>query len=328
MSLEKESVRNKYIMLIAIAILVILSYLIIKSFLVSLINAFILAYLINPIFKKLNKKFSKGLSASISILILTLIIIIPSIMLGAKIITQAPALIQENSINSILSLISEKAVEIGIKVDVKSLAEKAVSLLVNLLNSTIILIPHLIFSVIITLMGIYFILYNWTIMSTKIRHFIPFKDREVIVKDISNSTKAIIYGSVLVGFIEFVISAIGFYIAGVKSYLFLSLLIFLFAFIPGLGPAAVWVPTFVYYLVKSASYFTPITILVTGLIVSILIDTILRTKILSKSANINPLIMLMGILGGIPLFGIFGFIIGPLVLVYAIKIIDDYLIAP
>src|SRR3989344_3091075 len=261
MSLEKEPTRNKYIMLIAIAILVVLSYLIIKSFLVSLINAFILAYLIKPLFTKLNKRFSKGLSASISILILTIIIIIPSIMLGAKIITQAPALIQENSINSILSFISEKA-------------------------------------------------------------------REIIVKDISNSTKAIIYGSVLVGFIEFVISAIGFYIAGVKSYLFLSLLIFLFAFIPGLGPAAVWVPTFVYYLVKSASYFTPITILVTGLIVSILIDTILRTKILSKSANINPLIMLMGILGGIPLFGIFGFIIGPLVLVYAIKIIDDYLIAP
>ena len=103
--------------------------------------------------------------------------------------------------------------------------------------------------------------------------------------------------------------------------LFLS---FFLAFIPGLGSAIVWVPLAIYYLFFE-NWFTFIGVVVTGVILSVFVDTILRTKLLGKKSNINPYIMLIGILGGISLFGIFGFIIGPLILIYSLKIIREYL---
>jgi predicted PurR-regulated permease PerM len=96
------------------------------------------------------------------------------------------------------------------------------------------------------------------------------------------------------------------------------------AFIPGIGPAMIWVPTFIIQLI-SGEYFSAITILITGLVISIVIETLLFSKILGDKASIHPLMILIGILGGIPLFGIFGFIIGPLVLAYTVKILEQSL---
>jgi len=44
---------------------------------------------------------------------------------------------------------------------------------------------------------------------------------------------------------------------------------------------------------------------------------------MGEKAKINPLIMLVGIIGGISIFGVFGFIIGPLILTYTLKLINE-----
>lgn len=66
---------------------------------------------------------------------------------------------------------------------------------------------------------------------------------------------------------------------------------------------------------------TAIGVLITGLILST--DTILRPKIIGSVSNINSFIMLLGVLGGIALFGLLGFIIGPVVLVFSIKLLKE-----
>ena len=60
-----------------------------------------------------------------------------------------------------------------------------------------------------------------------------------------------------------------------------------------------------------------------GLFLSIFIETYLLNHIVEEKAKINPIIRIIGVLGGVPLFGIFGFIIGPLILVYTIKILEE-----
>jgi len=85
------------------------------------------------------------------------------------------------------------------------------------------------------------------------------------------------------------------------------------AFIPILGPAIVWVPL---VLIKLAlgDYTTAIGVIVIGVIISVGVDYLLRIKIMRDKTEINPIIMLIGILGGIKLFGLIGVIIGPLIL--------------
>ena len=60
-------------------------------------------------------------------------------------------------------------------------------------------------------------------------------------------------------------------------------------------------------------------------ILSYFFDAILRFNIIGKKTKINPLIMLIGILGGIYVFGVFGFVIGPLILVYTLKIVQEFI---
>jgi len=64
-------------------------------------------------------------------------------------------------------------------------------------------------------------------------------------------------------------------------------------------------------------------VVITGLIISIFIENFVFAQVVGRQAKIHPLIVLIGVFGGVPLFGIFGFIIGPLLLVYTINLIEN-----
>ena len=63
--------------------------------------------------------------------------------------------------------------------------------------------------------------------------------------------------------------------------------------------------------------------IILGLILSTYIDSILRIKLVGKKSKIHPVIVLLGLFGGISLFGIIGLILGPLILSIAITIIEN-----
>jgi predicted PurR-regulated permease PerM len=128
----------------------------------------------------------------------------------------------------------------------------------------------------------------------------------------------------IIALLEFVWATTILFFLGVPFSFLLAGLIALFVFIPGLGPAIVWVPLVIYYGL-TGQYFVAIAILVMGAVVSFGMDGLLRAKIVGAKANIHPLIMLTGVIGGIAVFGIMGFIIGPLVLSYTIKLSEELL---
>ncbi len=205
-----------------------------------------------------------------------------------------------------------------------NLRENILSILLSFVKSTIYQIPSLALSLVVMVMGTYYIIADWENLAKKIEIVVPFKDKKRIRKDVSALTDNIVYGYIFIAIIEFIIGAIGFYFSGVGLYLILPALMGILAFIPGLGPGAIWIPTAIYYFV-AGDIPTAIGVLVTGLIISVLIETILLPRIIGKKSNIHPFIFLLGVIGGVPLFGVFGFIIGPLVLVYTMKLIEESL---
>ena len=314
-----EQSLKKYLFWIIVATLLILSVFIIKQFIIALISAFILAYLIRPIHERFSLKLNKKLSAIICILFILIIIIIPTAILAGAIANQIKAS-QDFNFSSIVNKISSLSFLNDANLD--ELKEKSLSVLLSLITSALSYLPHLVLSMLITILGIYYMLINWDSLSDNLESFLPFKDKKRIRNEISNITRSIVYGYLLIALIEFAIAAFGFYIFNVNAFLLLAMLIALFAFIPGIGPGVVWVPTSIYYFITN-NYPTAIGVLITGLIISILIETLLLGKIAGKKAKIHPLIFLLGVLGGVPIFGIFGFIIGPLILVYSIKLIEE-----
>jgi len=316
---DKKTV-YKYLFWTIIALLVIISYSIIKPFIVSLISAFILAYLVKPAYDKLNKSFDKKISAIFSILLILIVIVLPFIAIIGGVISQASDSLNELELKSIIQALSENP--LIQKLDLELLTNKIISLLISLLTSLVTFLPAFLLSVLIMFFGTYYILINWNSLSSNLKNYIPFKNKEKVSKEIAKVTDNLVYGVLLLALIEFVVATAGFYFSGIKYFLLLSALLALTAFIPGIGPAFVWGLLAIYNLFTT-NYYSAVGVIITGLIISVYIDTILRYKILATKTKINPVVMLIGILGGVPLFGIFGFIIGPLILVYTIKILQE-----
>ena len=310
---------SKYIFWATIAVLVLVSYFIIRSFIIPLISAFVLAYLCKPVYDKLVKnKFPKPFSAILCLILITIIIILPFSAILGGIANQTSSLLNRSTISEISSLPILK------NIDLETLTDQLSSLIISLASTALTYIPSIVISLLIILFGVYYMLINWETLSTNLKKYLPFKDKDKVSKEISQLTNSLIYGTIFIAAIEFVLAILGFWISGVNAFLLLPALIFFLAFIPGLGPTIVWVPMAIYYLIVK-DYSTMIGVIITGLVLSSFIDTIFRSKILGKRTNLNPFIMLIGILGGIAVFGIFGFIVGPIILIYTMKLLEEAL---
>ena len=74
----------------------------------------------------------------------------------------------------------------------------------------------------------------------------------------------------------------------------------------------------------AGNYFAGIGMLLFGGIVVMNIDNILKPKIIGDRSGMHPVLVLVGIFGGIQLFGVIGMIIGPVVVALCVLIIKFF----
>lgn len=321
--MDNKEVSNvsKYILLGILALFIFLAYKIIAPYIIVLISSFILAYLVRPVYVLLNKKLNNSFSAVICIILVLAIFIVPLFLVLSQVGFQAYNFANSGGIEKITDKISELPVPSSWDINVEEASTTFLNFIWSNAKGFLTEIPTIILSFLVLLFGLYYTLISWESLSKKVEKLLPFKNKQKVAEEINKSTKGIIYGYLLIAILDFLVASVGFYFLGIKIYLLLAFMIAIFAFVPGVGPGFVWVPTAIYYFV-AGNYFVAGGVVVLGLIMGLLIETLLMTKILGKTANIHPLIMLLGILGGTALFGLFGFIIGPLILVYTIRIIE------
>lgn len=324
MKKEWKTNLKAYIFWTIVVLLIVGSYLVIKPYLIPLISAFILAYLVQPIFKFLTSKanLNKVAAGIICVLLIVLIILIPLTLIVGGVTQQAYSLLTDGSVRAAIQSLADYSFIENLPFDLETIRTQVLSFFITLLKGAASHIPSVALAVLIIIVGSYYLLINWDLLSDKLQEYIPFSDKQQIVKEIGKTTKILLYGTLVIALIEAIVASLGFGLLGVDSYLLLAALIFFFAFIPSVGPIFIWAPVALYYI-ATLNYFTALGVIILGIILSFGIDNLLRTKMLGEKAKIHPLIMLVGILGGISVFGIFGFIIGPLILIYTIKLIEE-----
>lgn len=304
------------------AALLVLSYFIVKPFIIALLSAFVLAYLIKPIYTKFSKTLNKSLAALISVILALAIIIVPILLIIRNLLQQVSQTLSVSALKLYITNFFTLPILQDVPINPENLATQTASAILSITKSAIIQIPSLIVVVFITVIGTYYILKNWETLSQSLENYLPFKDKKKVSREMGEVTKNIIFGYILIAIIEFLIASLGFKIFGVTNFLLLAVLIGILAFVPSFGPLLIWGPLALFHLI-SKNYATAIGVLITGIIISVGIDNMLAPKFVGSRTKIHPFIMLIGILGGISVFGLFGFIIGPLVLVYTIKIIEE-----
>ncbi len=164
----------------------------------------------------------------------------------------------------------------------------------------------------------------------KIKVLIPLspKERDNILKKIVEMIQAtIIQGGIVVALVQGGFGALGFLIVGLGAPLFWGAVMALLSFMHIVGPFMVWVPAVVYLLFQGA-YAKAVILGIWGSTLVSLSDNFLRPLLISGKTQIHPLLVFFSILGGLYVFGLVGFIAGPLVITICLAIIDIYTATP
>ncbi len=306
-----------------IVLILFLSYKVLKPFLITIVSAFILAFLIYPLYSFFNKRFPKLLSASFCVLIIVaFLFLVFYYLINGLFVELASSLQQDSIISFFQTFISDSFLD-KLGVNLQNLSLNLKSYLFSKIDSVVSFVPNLIIHFIVLIFGIFTILVNWDSLQEQFKKYVSFKGRDKISKELGETTKNIIYGTFFIALIQFGIAVLGFYFSGVEFYFLPSLFIFFLTFIPGFGPIIVFLPLAIYYG-SMGDYSVVIGVLIAGLILT-LVDFLLRAKIVGDKAKLNPFLMLVGVLGGLAFFGVIGFILGPLIVMYSIKLLKNLL---
>ncbi len=319
--MKKEEL-SRYLYVAIIAALIFLSYLIIKPYAIPIISAFILAYLSKPLYERLARGMPRSIAALGTIAFVIVITLVPIASIVGGLINQATSTIKSSTMQEYVDNLENVGLVQLLNLDIEGLLDQGLSNFIEILTNVTTHIPSIFIAFFITLFGMYYLLIDWERVTKGLTVYLPVRNKSRLASEIAQVSRSLVYGTLLIALIEFVLGIIGFYLAGVKYFLLLPALIAIFAFVPGLGPMAVWIPTAI-ILVAQQNWPGALIITVTGFILTIFVDNILRIRITGKAASTHPLVMLVGIFGGITLFGAFGFIIGPLLLSYTMKIVQE-----
>lgn len=124
-------------------------------------------------------------------------------------------------------------------------------------------------------------------------------------------TRATIKGNIVIAMIQGLIGGVTLWCLGIHGALLLGVLMAFASLIPSVGSALIWVPIAIYL---TASGETTSALILVGIGVGIIstIDNILRPILVGRDTQLPDYLVLLSTLGGIALFGVNGFAIGPL----------------
>ncbi len=173
--------------------------------------------------------------------------------------------------------------------------------------------------------ALYFMFKEEKIFIKGLRRYLPFQQitLDELGESLKNNVNANVIGQPLVSLVQAVLTGVTLWIFNTPDPAFWGMIAFFMAFIPVLGTPLVWGPA---ALIKFSQGDTGegLGVLLVGVIVIINIDNLLRIMLAKRMGDVHPLITLTGIVLGIPIFGILGLIMGPLLLSYFIVLMHVF----
>ena len=136
-------------------------------------------------------------------------------------------------------------------------------------------------------------------------------------------TRATIKGTLVIGVIQGALGGIAFRVAGIEGADLWGTIMTILSIIPGIGAPLVWVPVVIVLFVNGQHVTATLLLIWCGAVVAT-IDNFLRPLLVGRDAQMPDLLILIGTLGGLFLFGPMGFIVGPIICGLFLTVWDIY----
>ncbi len=311
---------NLHKIIIALAALII-GFLMLRQFIGALVLAGTLAYVLWPYHKKIAERTNKNISAYILTAIITALVI-SIVFVGASVLLNQVAKSYIYVSRTSLEHIAFKNPETteAVKNGIRLLFSKVISWLSDALAS----VPSLLLSVFVFILSFFYMLKDGEALAAWVRKIVPLADdkKNEIFGDMTRYVNAFVTVWLLIGLLQSIVAGVGFYIFGIPYPFVGAIVAAVLSILPVIGPYAMYVPLGG-FLFLAGNTSAGIGILVYGLVLGSILDYILRPYLAGQRAEAHPLIILLGVLGGLALLGAAGVIVGPILLLVTVTVLKS-----
>ena len=140
---------------------------------------------------------------------------------------------------------------------------------------------------------------------------------------VERAVNAVVHGSLVVGLVQGILVGIGFTVFGVPNAVLWGALAAIVSLIPTVGTAVIVIPAVIYLIIVSSPALA-IGLAVWGIFVVGLADNFLKPILMNRGVRLQPLLVLLSVLGGLAFFGPIGFIAGPVIVSLGFSLLRLY----
>jgi predicted PurR-regulated permease PerM len=196
-----------------------------------------------------------------------------------------------------------------------AIAERGGTVAQNVLGVTI--------DMLITILASFYLFRDGSAVMKLVRDVLPLEPdyRERLFAITENVLFASVLSSFAVAAVQGALGGVTFWIVGIPAPVMWGLLMMLAAFIPIVGAALVWGPAALYF-VLSGDYVRAGILVFVGIFVVGTVDNVLRPILISGRVELNGLLVLISVVGGIGAFGLLGIVLGPVLIAVAAAVLE------
>lgn len=333
-----------YILLLVVTVA---TFFLVKPYLITILLAFFSAILFHPVYEIFMKwtKDKSGISALLTLFAVVLLMLAPLTLLIALTLAQvaqfkdniiefvnSPALNLDqiiDSLNSFLdtipgftgNLTTADATEF-LQQSLKNLSSWFLDSAVLIGGSSVEYITKLIVYVSLLLT----FLRSKDRVTSYLMNVSPMDNKidKLYIRRITEMSKSMILGTFAIAAVQAVMSGIVMYILGIPYTAFWTALMTFTGIIPLIGTQVVSIPIGIVQ-VATGNVWEGILLILFAIFVVGFVDNFLRPMLVTKDAELHPMLTLIGVLGGMQLFGVLGFIFGPVLMIVFYTTVETYL---
>ncbi|AGB33257.1 putative permease [Natrinema pellirubrum DSM 15624] len=320
---------SKGFLLVLVGLFAYLSLLLVLPFSQYVLGAILIAYVLYPLQQRLEERVAPPIAAFALVGLAVAGFVVPLVVIVAAIASDARRLLEQVNTDSIQLGELERAIEeqTGQTVDLPSaLADAAQNVGTMVLESStewFSAITHTLIGLGLAIFLLYYLLKDGSDLLTWMRELTPLPDdvQDDFYQELDEVMWAVLAGHVMIAIIQGTLAGLGLLATGVPNAAFWTAIMIILSLIPLIGSFMVWGPAVIYlFLIEEP--LLAVALFVYSMIVVGLSDDYLRPILVDRYAELNPAVIILGVLGGVYAFGVMGLFYGPVVLGALIAVLD------
>jgi predicted PurR-regulated permease PerM len=304
-------------------------------FLGAVLWAVFIAIVFEPLHRRVLQQTGQrqNLSALLSLMLILLIVILPLILVGISVVQEASVLVQkvragEIDIGQFLQRVIETLPSWARRVldrfgifNVEGLQRQLTELLTRsgqVIGTRLVGIGQITLDFLVALFVmlylLFFLLRDGRTVAGRIAESVPLQEQhtERLLGQFSTVVRATVKGNIVIALLQGALGAMAFAVLGLAGPMLWGALMALLSLLPVVGAGMVWGPVAV-WLMFTGDWVAAAGLVAWGVLVIGLVDNFLRPILVGKDTRMPDYLVLVATLGGISVFGLNGFVIGPVI---------------